>query len=114
MSISVTAELSTQAGTYAINLSIPSNSGNQLSVYTQELTASPLTIPVPAWALGVIIEPNVAATNNLLYAEHSSDTLRNISPLNPTVIAFDPNNLPSDIYLESSGSDTYYTTATFF
>ena len=114
MSISITAELSTQAGVYAVNLAIPSNAGNQLSVYTVELTASPVTIPVPVWALGVIIEPNAAATNSLLYAEHSGDTLRNISPTSPTVVAFDVANLPANIYLESSGSDTYYTTATFF
>ena len=114
MSISITAELSTQAGTYSINLSIPSNSGNQLSVYTEELSASPVTIPVPSWALGVIIEPSAVATNSLLYAEHSGDTLRNISPISPTVVAFDTANLPANIYLESSGSDTYYTTATFF
>lgn len=115
MSISVTAELSTQAGTYAIQLTIPSNSGNNIVVQTVELgSGSATTIPVPTWALGVIIEPSSVATNNLLYAEHSGDTLRNISPLNPTVIAFDPNNLPANIYLESSGTDSYYTTATFF
>lgn len=114
MSISVTAELSTQAGTYAVQLTIPSNNLNQLAVYTQELTASPVTIPVPVWALGVIIEPNASNTNGLLYAEHSGDTLRNISPISPTVIAFDTANLPADVYLESSGSDTHYTAVTFF
>jgi hypothetical protein len=114
MSISVTAELSTQAGTYAVQLTIPSNAINQLQVYTQELTASPVTIPVPPWALGVIIEPSVANAHSLLYAEHSGDTPRNISPISPSVVAFDAANLPADIYVESSGSDTTYTVITFF
>jgi hypothetical protein len=94
--------------------SVVGASNGLFQVTSYELTASPLTIAVPSWAVGVLISPAPLNANHLLFAMSSGDTLRHISPTQVSEIAFDAANVPADIYLESSTTDTTYTTVTFF
>ena len=64
-----------------------------------------VTIPVPAGALGVaIIPPAGNTTPSLKFKTVSGDSGVFIAPGVPSVIEFDPDNLPTNIYLVSGGS----------
>ena len=67
------------------------------------------TVPVPAGALGVCIIPPIGNTTPTL--EFSMVSLANaagnfIHPGAPSLIEFDPANLPSDIYLVAGSNVT--------
>lgn len=62
------------------------------------------TVPVPTGAYAVLIVPPTNYTGTLIYKTVVGDTGSYISPSNPTVIAFDPNNTPTNLYLVASSS----------
>jgi hypothetical protein len=107
------ATVQTPLGPLEMSISVPVNANSEIDTNEYSLTASATTIAVPSWAVLVIIQPNSANTNTLTLKLNSGDTARNISPISPTLLALDNANLPTDIYLTSSGTDTHTTAVTF-
>ena len=113
MSLNVSGSVPFQDGTVNISLVIPVNASGNVSTAPYSLTASEVTIAVPTWAVLCIIEPPAGNTNDLVLRLNSGDTARNISAIAPTLLALDNDELPTDIYLTSSGTDASATTVTF-
>lgn len=84
------------------SFTVPFGSVVDVQTITVDTTA---TIPVPAGALGVaIIPPAGNTTPSLKFKTVSGDSGTFIAPGVPSVIEFDPDNLPANIYLMSGGS----------
>jgi hypothetical protein len=65
------------------------------------------TVAVPADTLGVAIIPPIGNSSPSLKVKTlSSDSGIFLAPGQPTLISFDPDNMPSDIYLVSGSSVT--------
>ena len=115
MSLTVSGSIAFGDGTVNISLTIPVNASGLTSIATVELGSGAFTtFTVPTWAVGAIIDPSPSDTNTLKLKLLVGDTGNNISHIAPTVIALDNSNLPTAIYLESSGSDTVWSTVMFF
>ncbi|MGA9527150.1 MAG: hypothetical protein WBS24_03430 [Terriglobales bacterium] len=81
---------------------VPFGDVTDIQTVTVNTTA---TIAVPAGALGVAITPPIGNTTpSLKFKTVSGDQGTFIGPGQPTVIEFDPANLPADVYLVSGGS----------
>jgi hypothetical protein len=76
--------------------------------------ATPLVVPVPTgYTCAVLVPPNVVSpvpnppyTGSITYKTTNADTGLFASPKNPSVIAFDPANYPTNLYLTVSVSVT--------
>lgn len=78
--------------------------GDVTEVLTETVNTA-VTIPVPPGAQGVSISPPPGNTTPSLKVKTvSGDSGTFIGPGTPSVIQFDPANLPANIYLVSSGS----------
>jgi hypothetical protein len=81
---------------------VPFGDVTDIQTVTVNTTA---TIAVPAGAQGVSISPPPGnLTPSLKFKTVSGDSGTFIGPGTPSVIQFDPENLPADIYLVSGGS----------
>jgi hypothetical protein len=114
--LTVGGTLSTPQGTVNVqSQTITGNATDLIVVYETLLSSTPTAYAVPSWAEGVLIQPGSSGSSHTTtFKMLTGDTGAHISPSAPSLIAFDNSNLPSDIYLTSSGSDTTYTTVTFF
>ena len=115
-SVTIQGTLTVPQGSLAIGpLTIAGDASDLLAVSEFLASATPTVVAVPTWAVGCLVNPGSSLdTHTLSFKMLVGDTGAKISPANPSVIALDNSNLPSNLYFTSSGTDTHYTTVTFF
>lgn len=102
-------------GTVSIGpLTITPNTSNLCSVINTVLLSGTNQMAIPSWALGLIIMPNPSNATPMSVHTVITDAGIHLSQTVPSLISFDPANMPTQLYILTSGTPISETSFIFF